>query len=100
MIKLPEAHAESVEVNDLDAFVKILFGWHQGRVKVLQHLLTVPATGIEMQLDGQDDTPLVGDYHKGFIFGLNVALGELGKLPFVAELEEAASPQTHAQTQP
>jgi hypothetical protein len=99
MTKTPEAQAESIEVQDLDAFVKILFGWHQERVKVLQHLLTIPGTGIEIELEGQD-TPLVGDYHKGFIFGLNVALGELGKLPFVAEMEEPTDTQVNAQPQP
>jgi hypothetical protein len=42
---------------------------------------------------------LVGEYHKGFIFGLNVALGELGKLPFVAEMEAPSDTQAHGQTQ-
>ncbi len=94
----PQAQAESVEVNDLNDFVKILFGWHQERVKVLQHLLTTPDTGVEIELEGQA-TALVGEYRKGFIFGLNVALGELGKLPFVAEMEAPSDTQAHGQTQ-
>ena len=94
----PQAQAESVEVNDLNDFVKILFGWHQERVKVLQHLLTIPDTGVQIELEGQE-TPLTGEYRKGFFFGLNVAIGELGKLPFVAEMEAPSDTQAHGQTQ-
>jgi hypothetical protein len=98
MTAITKAHAESIEVNDLNDFVKILSGWHQERVKVLQHLMTIPDTGVQIELEGQD-TPLVGEYRKGFIFGLNVALGELGKLPFVAEMETPSDTQAHDQTQ-
>ena len=54
MTSIPKAHAESIEVNDLDDFVKILTGWHQERVKVLQHLMTIPDTGVQIELEGQD----------------------------------------------
>lgn len=97
MTKTPQAEAESMEVDDLNDFVKILFGWHQERVKVLQHLLTIPDTGVEIELEGQEK-PLIGEYRSGFIFGLNVALGELGRLPFVAEMETPSDVQTHGQT--
>jgi hypothetical protein len=99
MTQLLQVPADSIGVTDLDTFVKHLSNWHQGRIKMLQHLITIPDTGIHVRLEGQDDLPLVGDYHKGFLFGLNVALGELGVLPFVAEMDEPADKSANDQNQ-
>lgn len=77
---------ETLEVNDLDHFVRLLTGWHTTKVNVLRHILSVP-TGTAVEINGEE-LVLDGDLHKGFVAGVTVALAELGSLPFVAETED------------
>ena len=103
MSEVLKAQADSFEVSDLDTFVKLLFSWHESKVKMLEHLLTIPDADIEVILQDQTKALMSGEYHKGFLLGLNVALGELGKLPFGAELEDGpalATDTANEQTQP
>ena len=85
---------ETIEVNDLDKFVKLLANWHSSKVKVLEHMLLIP-DGTVMELDGTDHN-LTGDMLIGFRAGLSVALAELGSLPFMyeTEVEDAANDST------
>jgi hypothetical protein len=84
----PQPKIETIEISNLDQFVRILAAWHEERVKVLKHMLEVPA-GIEVSIDGGPDETLQGDLHRGFLMGLNVALMELGTLPFLAQVDES-----------
>lgn len=77
----PTQEAPPVLIEDLDQFVSLLTGWHSNKVAMLEHLLEIPE-GTEMQVDGGDSVALTGDILAGFKAGLNVALMELGKLPF------------------
>lgn len=79
---------QPIEIDDLDQFVKILAAWHASKVKMLNHLIQIPE-GTEM-VSGTSSVILQGDVLKGFIAGIEVALMELGKLPFTYELEESA----------
>ena len=72
---------DSIVVDDLDKFVKLLNGWHQEKVQVLEHMLTIPE-GTEVVFNGEEPKALEGDFQKGFIVGLSTALMELGTLPF------------------
>lgn len=78
---------DTVAINDLDHFVRALTGWHSHKVKVLEHMAEIPS-GTEVTFNQGPPVVLEGDLLKGFCMGLNLALMELGKLPFAAEMEE------------
>lgn len=80
---------ETLGVEDLDTFVRILTGWHTEKCATVQHLLEVPeGTAFEI---GDESLVLEGAALAGFKFGIEMAMMQLGKLPFVAEFEEEAS---------
>lgn len=85
---------ETVVVNDLDEFVRTLVGWHNHKVKVLEHMAEIP-TGTEVVFNQGPPVVLEGDMLKGFCMGLNLALMELGNLPFAVEVgdEDVAAPE-------
>ena len=78
--------AQTVLVQDIDQFIQLLSGWHQGKVQTLEHMLGVPE-GIEVTFNEEAPQILTGDLHKGFLMGLSLALMELGTLPFGVEME-------------
>lgn len=80
--------AATVHIESVNQFVGILQGWHDKKVKVLEHMLTVPE-GTEMQVAGESAAVLTGDMLAGFKAGIQLSLMELGKLPFAVEFEEA-----------
>lgn len=82
---------ETVVVADIDQFIQLLSGWHESKVKALEHMLTVPE-GIEVTFNDEGPQILSGDLHKGFIIGLSLGLMELGTLPFAAEMEVEDKP--------
>lgn len=83
---------ETIEIDSLDQFVKILTAWHSQKVAVLEHMLTIPE-GSEMVVEGEPASPVVmtGDILAGFKAGLGLALMELGTLPFLCEEPAEAS---------
>lgn len=76
---------ETVMIDNLDQFVKALQYWHTNKVDVLKHMREVPE-GTEVSDDDGNKFILTGEYRSGFILGLNVALSEMGELPFEAEV--------------
>ena len=87
-----EPKSKPIEVNDLSQFVYILTRWHEGKVKELAHLLTIPDEGhvsVSIIEDGKENEYLMqGEMLKGFRAGLQVALTALGTLPFGVTFEE------------
>lgn len=81
-------------VNDLDQFVQMLSSWHAKKVSILKHMLEIPETA-EVSLGDAAPVQVTGAFRDGFILGLSLALSELGELPFVAEMEDAASATKH-----
>lgn len=79
---------KTVMVDDLDQFVRVLMAWHAKKVATLRHMKDIP-DGTEATQDDQEPVILTGDMLKGFRMGLEVALEEMGTLPFEAELEDA-----------
>ena len=81
----------TIEIEDLNQFVKMLAAWHAQKVKVLKYMLEVPE-GTEMIVG--EETPvtaiLTGDMLVGFKAGIELSLIELGVLPFQYETEDAA----------
>lgn len=84
----PEA-PDTVAIENLDQFVTILARWHAEKVATIKHLLAIPE-GSAFEI-GTDTLVLTPDVLAGFKFGLEMALMQLGELPFVAEREEAAA---------
>lgn len=78
---------ETVVVNDIDHFIALLFAWHTNKVTLLQHLASVPE-GTQMMVGEDEPITLSGDVLAGFKAGLEMALMELGTLPFAAEVDE------------
>ena len=82
----------TIEIDDLEQFVRILAGWHEQKVKTLKHMLEMPE-GVEMVVSGETPVVLTGDLLAGLKAGIEVALMELGELPFLYEIEpEVAEP--------
>lgn len=73
---------EIIEVIDLSHFIETLTEWHTNKVQVLEHMLEIPSGSVMEKEDGVEII-LGGDYLLGFKAGVELALMELGKLPFI-----------------
>ena len=95
MNQTPETKTDLIGVTDLDTFVALLAGWHGKKVETLKHMIDIPE-GTEMTTISADGTQigvvLTGDMLAGFKAGLELALIEMGELPFLAEMEADAIP--------
>lgn len=78
----------TIEIDDLEQFVRILAGWHEQKVKTLKHMLAIP-DGAEMIVGEESPTTVIltGDMLAGFKAGIELSLMELGELPFLYETE-------------
>lgn len=76
-----------VHIQNLDQFIALISHWHGQKVKVLEHMLTLPE-GTAMQINEGNDIVMEGQMLEGFKAGLGLALMELGELPFVTESSE------------
>jgi hypothetical protein len=82
---------DTVEMEDLDQFVRALVAWHTARCAAVRKLQEVPE-GSEFQIEDEinnQSVVLTGSTMIAFKLGIEMALMELGSLPFVAEVEEA-----------
>lgn len=92
-----ETQPEDLVVDDINRFAQLMMQWFNIRTNQIKKLLTVPAgAGFEV---GGEDILLEGDTLKGFKFGVEMALMQLGTLPFTPHYEDApaaneAAPQT------
>ena len=82
---------ETVEVEDLNQFVALLTGWHTNQVAAIRHMLSLPE-GATFAVDDKE-LVMVGDTLKGFKLGLEMALMQVGTLPFAVETEDDAAQQ-------
>lgn len=82
----------TIEIEDLNQFVKILASWHEQKVKTLKYMLEVP-DGTEMVVGEDNPTTVIltGDVLVGFKAGIELSLMELGELPFLYETEPEAA---------
>lgn len=80
-----------IPVDNIHEFVHFLNGWHQERVKQLRHMIEMPE-GITMIVgEGAEEKSVTmeGQLLAGFKAGVELALMQLGTLPFSVELEDA-----------
>ena len=94
---MTQENQDTLVIEDMNQFVQILVAWHSEKVKVLEHMLQVP-DGSVMETNGIEAS-LTGDLLVGFKAGIELALMELGTLPFAYETEspEAANDSTQAE---
>ena len=94
---MTQENQDTLVIEDMNQFVQILVAWHSEKVKVLEHMLQVP-DGSVMETNGTKAT-LTGDLLAGFKAGIELALMELGTLPFAYETDppEAANDSTQAE---
>lgn len=90
---------ETLPVEHIDLFIALLFAWHERKVKMVEHMLDIPA-GTEATLNEGEPVKLEGDLLKGFQMGLSLALMELGQLPFAAETDPDTVDPTQPDTSP
>lgn len=90
-----EATPDTLVIEDMNQFVQILVAWHSERVQALEHMLQVP-DGTVMETNGIDAT-LTGDLLVGFKAGIELALMELGTLPFAYETDPPEAANDSAQ---
>ena len=75
-----------IEVADLDTFVAYMAAWHSERCALVQHFLGIPEdTVFEI---GDKKLTLIGPALEGFRLGIEIAMMQLGTLPFAAEVED------------
>ena len=75
-----------IEVADLDTFVAYMAAWHSERCELVQHFLGIPE-GTTMEVGGEQ-LVLTGPALEGFRLGIEIAMMQLGTLPFAAEVED------------
>lgn len=83
--------SDTIPVESLDQFVMILTAWHSEKCQVVQHLLTIPeGSEFEVGNDGEEKTTIIltGDSMAAFKLGIEMAMMQMGELPFVAEMED------------
>ncbi len=76
----PETPEPLIQITSLDQFVGIMTLWHRQQVEATKHLLHVPVGGA-FEVDGET-IELSGMTRKGFMLGVEMALMNLGELPF------------------
>lgn len=92
---ITETNSETIEVTDLDQFVRHLVAWHTQKIKVLEHMISVPEGTVMERVERNSESPenfsieLTGDMLVGFRAGLELALMELSFLPFIAITDDA-----------
>ena len=77
-----QAAPETVNIDSLDQFAFVISEWHKRKVTILEHFLSIPE-GTTLEVNNED-IEVKDDLRKGFLLGLNLALNELGVLPFVS----------------
>ena len=82
---------ELIPIENIDHFTHLISQWHAHRVKVLEHMLSLPE-GTEMQAGEGQSVVMEGDRLDGFKAGLGLALMELGELPFVVQTVPTTAP--------
>lgn len=89
----------TINIETVDQFASLLMSWHSQRVAIVQHMRDIPP-GTEVtvgdvgdvgDVGAEKDIVLDGDVLLGFHAGVNVALSELGTLPFVGSVEDDAT---------
>lgn len=75
---------EIVPVEDLHKFVDLLVSWHLRRVAICHHFKDIPV-GSEIQIEDEEVIVMEGPFLDGFKLGIDMALNQLGELPFVAQ---------------
>lgn len=84
----PEQSGEdTIIIEDVNQFVALTAAWHNKKVQTLEHMMEIPS-GTEATFNKGEPMILEGDLLKGFVLGLQMALMELGTLPFKAELDQ------------
>ena len=81
---------ETIEVNDLDHFIKLLVRWHDTKCRLLKHMEEIPEDAV-VEIDGVDHT-FTPEMRQGFKLGITIALAELGQLPFGFETDDEETP--------
>lgn len=81
---LPE---ESIPVDNLNDFVRMLAGWHANAVTKVQHLQQVPVDSV-FQVGDEAEIVMTPAVRAGFQLGIELTMAQLGTLPFVAEIDD------------
>ena len=82
-----EVKPDTIQIDNLDHFVRIMVEWHSTRVTQTKHLIELPE-GAQFQIGEDEPLTLSGSTLAAFKFGVELALMQLGTLPFSAEVEE------------
>ncbi len=92
---LPE---DSIPVENLNDFVRLLAGWHANAVAKVNHLQEVPLDSV-FQVENDAEIVMTAPVLAGFKLGVELTMAQLGTLPFAVELddEEQESAQTDAE---
>lgn len=96
-----EAIPETVFIDDLDNFVRMIVAWHLTQLQRVDHLMQVPE-GSTFQV-GQDpvtEIVMTPEVLTGFKFGIEMVMMHLGKLPFTVQVEQLPEDEAGDDPQP
>ncbi len=72
--------ADLTTITDIDGVVKIISTWHQNMMSQLVHYKALP-TGTELQVEDEEPVKLEGDFQKGYLLAMDLALSVAANLP-------------------
>jgi hypothetical protein len=78
---IEEPSPASFEITSVDQMYNLFHEWHQQKVGILTHMLSIPEGTVIEDSEGVKHE-LTNDYLAGFKSGVEVALIELTTLPF------------------
>lgn len=82
-----QPRTETISVENLHDFVRILTAWHGEQCAAVQQMLAVPE-GATFQVGEEPEIVLTPASLAAFKLGVEMTMMKLGTLPFVAEIEE------------
>lgn len=93
---------DMIDISTIDQFAEYVTRWHQNKVSVLRHMqLIPPGTEMEVSLGDKGHTiKLEGELMAAFQAGLELALIEIGNLPFGVSTEDQPESATNDAADP
>lgn len=83
------AQSDIIDIETIEQFAAYVARWHQLKLKSLEHMLAIPeGSEATLNINGTETTvKLEGAALEGFKAGVQLAMIDIGNLPFVSSVE-------------
>ena len=86
-VAVTSSEAMSFEITSTEQMFQLFQAWHEQRIGILQHMLSIPDGTVIEDTEGVKHA-LSGEYLAGFRAGIDVALMELDTFPIKANISD------------